>query len=181
MRFLFIAPVPRGTAGEDRRSAAEENTAEECASLLREGVIGVAAGSAAMVAMTGVLLGGVAVGALDPAPIAGLAAIVGFGENRLAGYVLLSAAGVVLWPSLFVAIGERVPGRSASVRGLSFGTVMWSGFVLAFRTGQTGSTLALYAVLTLLAHWAYGFVLGAAFELLAERMADFDIENLPFV
>ena len=68
-------------AGDDHGNAAEENTAGEGASLLREGVIGVAAGSAGMAAMTMVLLGGVAVGAFDPVLIAGLAAIVGLGED----------------------------------------------------------------------------------------------------
>jgi cytochrome c oxidase subunit 1 len=160
-------------AGEDHRSAAGDG-----ASLLREGVIAAAAGVTGATAMTAVLLGSVALGALDPAPIAGLAAIVGLGERRSIGYVLLSAAGVALWPPLFVAIGERVPGRSAPVRGLSFGTVIWSGFVLAFYAGQTGRALALYATSTLLAHWAYGFVLGAAFELLAERLPGFDVEDV---
>lgn len=168
-------------AGEDHGSVTEENTAEDGASLLREGVIGVAAGSAGMAAMTGVLFGGVAVGAFDFAPIAGLAAIVGLGENRSIGYALLSVAGVTIWPLLFVAIGDRVPGRSPPLRGLSFGTVMWSGLVLAFYAGQSGSTLVFYAAFTLLAHWAYAFVLGAASEVFAERMPDFDIENLPFV
>ena len=168
-------------AGDDYGNAAEENTAGEGASLLREGVIGVAAGSAGMAAMTMVLLGGVAVGAFDPVSIAGLAAIVGLGEDRLIGYVLLSAAGVVLWPLLFVAIGERVPGRSSPLRGLSFGTVMWSGFALAFYAGQSGSALALYATLTLLAHWACEFVLGPAFEFLSERMPEFTIESASFV
>jgi cytochrome c oxidase subunit 1 len=167
-------------AGEDHGSAAEENTAGDGASLLREGVIGVAAGSAAMAAMTVVLLGGVAIGALDPASTAGLAAIVGLGESRVVGYVLLSAAGVVLWPLLFIAIGERVPGGSAPLRGLSFGTVMWSGFVLAFYAGQSRSALVIYATTTLLAHWAYGFVLGTAFDFLADRIPDFDIGNAPF-
>jgi hypothetical protein len=165
----------------DGRRNVSEGSAAAGASILREGAIGLAAGLAGTLAMTAVLLAGTAIGAFELASVAGLAAILGLGDDRVVGYLLVFAAGVVLWPLLFVAIGERVPGGADPSRGLAFGTVMWSGFVLAFRTDQTGRALALYASLTLLAHWAYGFVLGAAFEYLAERVPKFTIENTPLL
>jgi len=46
---------------------------------------------------------------------------------------------------------------------------MWTGFVLAFYTDQSGLTLVLYAVLTLIAHVVYGIGLGAVFNYFSTR------------
>jgi cytochrome c oxidase subunit 1 len=166
-------------AREDGGSTSEGNPVADVASIARDGAIGAAAGFAGTAAMTVVLLVGAVFGAFDLALIADLAAIVGLGEDRVVGYVLFAGAGMTVWPLLFAAIGERVPGGSAPLRGVSFGTVMWSGFVAAFYTGQSGSGLASYALFTLLAHWAYGFVLGAVLDALVERVPEFDLGNAP--
>jgi hypothetical protein len=78
---------------------------------------------------------------------------------------------MITWPLLFASIGRYLPGDTFALQGLPFGFVLWTGFVLAFVEGVPGDTfsLALYAVLTLIAHFAYGFTLGAVFDYLSDR------------
>lgn len=168
------------TTDEDSTVRTEERPADDpptvladAASAARDGVIGAAAGAAGIAAMTAVLLVASAFDAFDVGSIAGLGAVVGFGESPLVGYAILSIGATTAWPLLFAALGDRLPGRSTPLRGVSFATVIWTGFVAAFYTGQSGSALAWYALATLVAHWAYGLVLGAAFDVFARRVADF--------
>ncbi|MFB6142489.1 MAG: DUF6789 family protein [Halorientalis sp.] len=78
---------------------------------------------------------------------------------------------MVTWPLLFASIGSYLPGDTFALKGIPYGFVLWTGFVLAFSEGVGGgtTTLALYAVLTLIAHFAYGFTLGSVFDYLSDR------------
>lgn len=53
--------------------------------------------------------------------------------------------------------------------GFVFATIMWTGFLVAFYSSQAGLALVLYLLLTLLAHWAYGVLLGLVFSVVAQR------------
>ena len=66
---------------------------------------------------------------------------------------------------LFVSLAEFLPPeRDVGLRGVSFAVIVWTGFLMAFSTGQTGRTLVLYAALSLAAHVAYGYALGALYD-----------------
>jgi hypothetical protein len=85
------------------------------------------------------------------------------------GYVLFLLTGMVLWPLLFASIGSYLPGEKYAIKGIPFGFVLWTGFAPAFYEGYTGLALALYLLLTIGAHFAYGFTLGAVFDYLGNR------------
>lgn len=85
------------------------------------------------------------------------------------GYLVFLGAGMTIWPLLFASIGSYLPGDTCAIKGISYGFVLWTGFVMAFYDGYAGTALVLYAVLTLLAHFAYGFSLGAVFDYLSGR------------
>ena len=87
----------------------------------------------------------------------------------LFGFLLFLAGGMVPWPLLFASLMAYLPGKSSPVSGAFFGATMWTGFVLAFYTDQTGLTLVLYALLTLVAHVVYGMGLGAVFDYFENR------------
>ena len=71
---------------------------------------------------------------------------------------------------LFVALEYRIPrGPDPAARGVVFATVLWVAFVITGRGDIGGPILVIFAVFTLLAHWAYGFVLGAVYSRLLNR------------
>lgn len=145
--------------------------------ILVDGIVGGVGGLIGTAAMTVGLLVAQSLGAFDMAAFTLLAELTGLAAvspvNALAlGYVIFLFGGMVLWPLLFVSAGTYLPGRRFATKGIPFGFVIWTGFVLAFAPAVGGGTLAtyaLYAVLTLLAHFAYGFSLGAVFDYLSER------------
>lgn len=130
------------------------------------GIIGGAAGTAAM---TGFLFVADAVSGFEIRSFEIVAALVGIPNDLLLGYLLFAAAGVIAWPLVFVSFVQYLPGGSDPVRGMIFATVLWLSFALAFGSGLSGLSLVLYLVFTLLAHWVYGSILGAAYGRLADR------------
>jgi hypothetical protein len=87
----------------------------------------------------------------------------------LFGFIIFLGGGMFPWPLLYASLKAYLPGQSDPVSGAIFGAVMWTGFVLAFYTGQSGVELVLYAVLTLVAHVVYGIGLGVVFNYFATR------------
>jgi len=87
----------------------------------------------------------------------------------LFGYLVFLGGGMFPWPLLFASLKEYLPGQRDPISGAFFGFAIWTGFVLGFYTGQSGLALAGYAVLTLLAHVAYGVGLGLVFEYFSTR------------
>ncbi|ADJ15005.1 DUF6789 family protein [Halalkalicoccus jeotgali] len=152
----------------------ESNGIEEFDSLfgiVADGVVGAAGGLVGTAAMTVVLLIAESVGAFSRESFAQLAQ---FGiESVLTpvalGYLVFLLGGMVPWPLLFASLKEYLPGGRDPVKGVVFGTILWTGFAPAFYAGYTGSALVLYAAATLLAHWVYGFALGSVFEYLSTR------------
>jgi hypothetical protein len=148
--------VEPGAAGERAATGATRRD--------RVGVRGaVAAGAAGLVgtaAMAPFLLLASLVGALDAAAFAGLAEIVGLGPSLPLGLVIFVGGGATTFPLLFLALGPYLPGRTVALRGLVFATVVWTGFVPGYYGGQGGVLLAVFLLVSLAAHWAYGTVLG---------------------
>ncbi|MGM0604935.1 MAG: DUF6789 family protein [Halobacteriota archaeon] len=136
----------------------DEPTSIELRDVLTAGVAGVIA----VFAMAPILAASVFVGVLDTGAFAGLATIVGLGASVPIGVFIFAAGGVTVLPLLFLTLGNYLPPmRSVPLRGVTFGTIVWSGFVVAFYTAQTGLLLGGYLAGTLLAHWVYGAVFGA--------------------
>jgi hypothetical protein len=122
------------------------------------------AGVLGVVAMAPFLVLASLVGALDLAAFAGLAEIVGLGPSVPLGVALFVANGATVFPLLFLTLGPYLPGRTVGLKGIVFATVVWTGFVPGYYAGQSGVLLAVFLLLSLAAHWAYGTVLGEVVE-----------------
>lgn len=93
-----------------------------------------------------------------------VARFVGLPGRRFLGFVIYSFAGVVVWPLAFLALRPYLPrGPDPAAQGVVFATALWVVFVITGGGGLDGPILAVYLVFTLLAHWAYGFTLGAVY------------------
>lgn len=93
-----------------------------------------------------------------------VARFAGLPGNVFLGFVLFVLAGGIAWPLLFLALGDYIPtGPDPANRGAVFATVLWVAFVVLGRGDISGPLLVIYAVFTLLAHLAYGFILGAVY------------------
>ena len=144
--------------------------------IITDGLIGAVGGLVGTAAMTIGLFVASTLDAFDMQTFAILGDLTGlavlFPGNALAvGYVIFLAGGMITWPLLFAATSPYLPGKNFAMKGLPYGFVLWTGFVLAFAEGIGGGPviLALNAVLTLLSHFAYGFTLGAVFDYLSDR------------
>lgn len=139
---------------------------------VRAALVAAGSGLAGMVAMLPVLLVAYLLGALEPEAFTALAEIVGLGGtpySLLIGLIIFVGGGMTTLPLLFVSLADFLPpAESIPITGVTFATVIWTGFAIAFNSGQTGLTLWLYLALTLLAHWAYGYVLGEVYSRYAD-------------
>ncbi|USZ69830.1 hypothetical protein NGM10_17185 (plasmid) [Halorussus salilacus] len=169
--------------GEEPRVSADvgtetEETAEpdfdHLTGIVTDGLIGAVGGLVGTGALTVGLLIASSLGAFELKSFATLAELTGlnvlFESNPAAvGYVLFLLTGMVMWPLLFASIGSYLPGEKFATKGIPYGFVLWTGFAPAFYEGYTGLALGLYLVLTLGAHFSYGFTLGAVFDYLGNR------------
>lgn len=145
---------------------------EELTAILRDGVVGAAGGLVGTALMTVVLFAGSALGGFEFSSFAALAQLINLDTLAPAvplGYIIFLGGGMTTWPLLFASVEGYLPGTSIRQRGIPFGTVLWTGFVIAFYEGYTGMALPIYLVSTLIAHWTYGFGLGAVFDYLGNR------------
>ncbi|MFC7154250.1 DUF6789 family protein [Halomarina halobia] len=160
---------------EETTLADTSEPTDELVGAIVDGIIGAAGGFVGTALMTVVLLVAQGVGAFDTASFADIARLINLqavldpGLLVAVGYLIFLAGGMTAWPLLYASVERYLPGKTMARRGVSFGTVLWTGFVLAFYTGQTGDALYLYAGLTLVAHWAYGFGLGLVFTYFSTR------------
>jgi len=163
-----MADVPPGV--ED--ATAEDQDFDRLIGIVGDGVVGAAGGLVGTALLTVVLLVGQSVGVFSVDSFALLTEMVGLTEYVppvLFGYLLFLIGGMVPWPLLFASLKAYLPGKSDPVHGAYFGAAIWTGFVLAFHSGEAGLALVGYAVVTLLAHVAYGVGLGLVFDYLASR------------
>ena len=121
------------------------------------------------VLMAGGLGTAMLVGVFDPASLGELAELVGLPASPLVGAGLFLVGGTVTWPLLFLAFSDFLPGRLLFETGLAFATLISTGFVVAFYTGQSGLALLGYVGFVLVAHWAYGLGLAVTFQFLRAR------------
>jgi len=163
---------PEFQESTDSEAVAESNEFDSLRGIVADGVVGAAGGLVGTAMMTVILLIAGSVGAFELTDFAILTELLGLTEYVppvLFGYALFLAGGMVPWPLLFASLMAYLPGESSPVSGAFFGAAIWTGFVLAFYTDQTGLTVALYAALTLVAHIAYGIGLGAVFDYFETR------------
>jgi hypothetical protein len=162
--------------GPDVATDVAEPDFDNLAGIVTDGLIGALGGLVGTAAMTIGLFVASTLDAFDMeafrvlAELTGLAAL--FPVNSLAvGYLVFLAGGMVIWPLLFAATANYLPGWNFATKGIPYGFVLWTGFVLAFAEGIAAGTftLALYAILTLISHFAYGFTLGAVFDYFSNR------------
>lgn len=92
-----------------------------------------------------------------------VARFVGVPGNTSVGFILFVVAGVVAWPLLFAAVQPSLPGDDPALQGMGLAILLWVAFVLLGRGDLSGPIILAFAGLTLLAHLAYGFVLGSAY------------------
>lgn len=95
--------------------------------------------------------------------VAQLGRVIGLQPNLALGVVVFAAGGVVALPLLFTVAGAFLPPREPrAARGVTFATIMWTGFVIAFWPGEYAGVL--FLGLSLAAHWLYGAALGWVME-----------------
>jgi cytochrome c oxidase subunit 1 len=124
------------------------------------------------VLMAGGLGTAILIGVFDPVSLVELAELVGLPPNPLLGVALFLVGGTVTWPLIFLAFSEYLPGRLMFETGLVFATLISTGFMVAFHTGQSGLELVGYLGFVLVAHWAYGLGLTVTFQYLRARRRD---------
>ncbi len=79
------------------------------------------------------------------------------------GLALFAVAGVLVWPLVFLAIGERLAPESEAMRGVVLSLILWMAFAVVFLPSLSLSESVYFVVLSFLGHLVYGSVLGAAF------------------
>jgi hypothetical protein len=142
--------------------------------IVTDGLIGAVGGLVGTGSLTIGLLIATSLGAFQIESFGTLAELTGFNvilplSPTAVGYTLFLLTGMVMWPLLFASIGTYLPGEKFATKGIPFGFVLWTGFAPAFYEGYTGLAMFLYLVLTLGAHFSYGFTLGAVFDYLGDR------------
>lgn len=152
--------------------SSESDTARSSKEISREsGQIGIReisvaglSGLVGMIAMQPIFGVATILGVLDPVAFSGFANIVGYGLDFWGGVAIFVAGGMTVLPLLFITLGNYLPpATSVPLRGVTYGTIVWTGFVLAFYTGQTGVDLVIYLMMSLVNHWIYGAVLGSVY------------------
>jgi hypothetical protein len=152
-----------------------EPNVDVLAGILADGLVGALGGFVGTSLMTVVFLVGASLGGFEmssfgtTAELIGLDAVLGPEMVLAAGYVIFLGGGMTTWPLLFASIGRYLPGDDYATAGLTYGFVLWTGFVLAFNVGYSGTALAVYVVLSLVAHLVYGFSMGSVFDYLGDR------------
>lgn len=104
-----------------------------------------------------------ALGVFRPEPIVEFStavAFLGLERSVTSGIVIFLIGGTTVLPLLFLIAGPFLPPEEPRyVRGASFGTVFWVGFLLAFWPGGGALTIAVFLVTSLVSHWVYGTTL----------------------
>jgi cytochrome c oxidase subunit 1 len=119
--------------------------------------------------MTGGLGTAIAIGVLDPAAFGEIAELVGLPASPVIGALLFLVGGTITWPLLFLTFQAYLPGRLLFETGLVFSTLISTGFLVAFYTGQEGLDLLGYLGFVVVAHWSYGLGLAVTFQYLRRR------------
>lgn len=182
-RRSFFALASRSPRMVDTGTLVERVTGESESAALTDvkrvavgGVVGAVAGGLGTLADSVVLYLAILFDAFDPAQFGELASLAGIGDpfigtgNPLVGYLIFVGGGMTTWPFLFAALHQYLPGWRMAVSGVTFAAIGWSGFAIAFYSGETGLSLALFVLLTFLGQCLYGLVVGLVFEYAEPRI-----------
>lgn len=102
-----------------------------------------------------------------------IASFVGTPGQVTLGFVLFLAAGAVAWPLVFLAIRQSLSsGIDPAIEGTVLGILLWIAFNLTSSAGIDGVLLIPYYAFTLVAHLAYGYILGAVYAQLGDASDD---------
>lgn len=86
------------------------------------------------------------------------------------GFLIFAFAGIIVWPLLFVALEDYIPySADPAVKGMILGGVLWVPFVITGRGSLGWPVVLVYISVSLLAHLAYGFTLGAVYASLSKE------------
>ncbi|MFB6096775.1 MAG: DUF6789 family protein [Haloferacaceae archaeon] len=86
---------------------------------------------------------------------------IGVERSLWLGVALFVVGGTTVLPLMFVVVAAFLPPEEPRyLRGVTYATLFWTGFLLAFWPGGNGLTIAVFLVVSLLSHWIYGAVLG---------------------
>lgn len=92
---------------------------------------------------------------------AGFGAFFGLEPSLELGIALFLIGGTVVLPLMFVVVGAFLPPRSPRfVRGATFATIFWTGFVPAFWPEGGALVVGIFLLVSLVSHWVYGLTLG---------------------
>lgn len=86
-----------------------------------------------------------------------------FGTSATIGLVLFVSSGVVVWPLVFLVIGQHLAPDSEVVRGIVLTELLWISFLLAFIPIADVWNTLYFVVASVISHLVYGAVLGFAF------------------
>jgi cytochrome c oxidase subunit 1 len=173
-RMVERYDLPRAEPDETRlaydpRETGPSGVGSVVRTVSRDASLAAAGGFVGTLAMTGGLGTAALVGVLDPASFGELAELVGLPPTPALGAGLFLVGGTVTWPLLFLAFRDYLPGRLSFETGLTFATLIATGFAVAFYTGQRGLALVGYLGFVLVAHWAYGLGLTVTYQYLRRR------------
>lgn len=123
-------------------------------------------GLAGLVVMTPVIVGiPLILGVFQVDPLARFADLVIAEADALLGLAFFVAGGVVVLPLFFVVTAPFLPPREPRyLRGATISSFFWVSFVYIFWPSGGVVVTAVYVVVTLVAHWVYGAVLGAVMQ-----------------
>ena len=152
--------------------AEDQAVPEEVLITLRSVGAGVVGGLVGVLLMTPLLVVlPRAIGVFRPEPIVGFAsfgAFVGLEPSLELGLALFVANGALSLPLIFLTAGMFLPPHEPKyLRGVTFATLVWPGFLLAFWPGGELVIQATFLVVSLLGHWVYGAALGLVVTRLA--------------
>jgi cytochrome c oxidase subunit 1 len=161
--------VRRSYAPEAEPSGLAGGVGTVAQNVVRNASMAAAGGFVGTVLMVGGLGTAVIVGVLDPASFTEIAELVGLPASLAVGAALFLVGGTVTWPLVFLAFQQFLPGRYLFETGLVFASLMSTGFVIAFYTGQQGLVLIGYVAFVVVAHWTYGLGLAVTLQYLRKR------------
>jgi hypothetical protein len=173
---VLIDMVDTGSLIERVTGESESKAANDLRRVVVGGVVGAIAGGLGTLVDSVVLYVAILLDAFDPAQFGELASLAGIGDpfigtgDPLVGYLIFVGGGMTTWPFLFAALHQYLPGWRMAVSGVTFAAIGWSGFAIAFYSGETGVALALFVALTFLGQCLYGVVVGLVFEYAEPRI-----------
>lgn len=152
---------------ESPASAVDGNVAESVSVPITVRVIlgAMTGGLAGTIAMLPVLVGvPELLGLFRAEPVvrfAGFAEFFGLEPTVALGIALFAFGGTVVLPLTFIVVGAFLPPESPRfLRGASFATTFWVGFVPAFWPDGGLVTILGFLFFSLISHWIYGLTLG---------------------